>query len=343
MTRTGSFGSRPMGARDTGAARVAPAALPVASTVAAWIGTLLVALLVAPAIHAAEGAGGRPVAGAGVQPNAGIVPPQPMWIANLTVLQSSGEIGTERQIPIAGSVSLGAENTFSLLNLTLTRAWGSGPDGWSFMSGITVPWMRTEVSASVDPPLFPRVRQQTSGLYDLTVTPIVAGLHLSPVEHLAFGLRVITPSGRYVEGRLANVSQNVWNLVPSVAYTRLLPEQGVELSAVGAVFFSSRNDATNYRSAPLATLDLLATRRVGNGVALGGVLGVIEQIGDDSGALADRLNGFQGREVALGPTLVWTTTLGSAPLTASLRWVTTVYARDRFERDTVMLTATMPF
>ncbi len=322
--------------------RVARPAASNAGVAMAAMATAVV-LVAMPAAHAAEGAGGRPVAGTGVQPNAGIVPPQPAWLGNLTVLQSSGDIGTERQVPIAGRVSLGAESTFTLVNLTLTRAWGSGPGGWSFMSGVTVPWMRTEVGASIEPPRFPRVSQQTSGLYDLTLTPIVAGLHLSPTEHLAFGLRVITPSGRYVEGRLANVSQNVWNLVPSVAYTRLLPEQGVELSAVGAVFFSTRNEATNYRSAPLATLDVLATRRLGHGVALGGVLGFIEQIGDDSGALADRLNGFQGRELAIGPTLVWTTTLGGAPLTASLRWMATVYARDRFDRDTLMLTATMPF
>jgi hypothetical protein len=329
-------------------ARLSRAARPVTSSAggakAAMAAIAVIAAIGAlPVAHAAEGAGGRPVAGTGVQPSAGIVPPQPAWLGNLSVLQSSGDIGTERQVPIAGRVSLGAESTFTLVNLTLTRAWGSGPGGWSFMSGVTVPWMRTEVGASVEPPLFPRVSQQTSGLYDLTLTPVVAGLHLSPTEHLAFGLRVVTPSGRYVEGRLANVSQNVWNLVPSIAYTRLLPEQSVELSAVGAVFFSTRNKATNYRSAPLATLDVLVTRRLGHGVALGGVLGIIEQIGDDSGALADRLNGFQGRELAIGPTLVWTTTLGGAPLTASLRWMATVYARDRFDRDTLMLTATMPF
>lgn len=171
----------------------------------------------------------------------------------------------------------------------------------------------------------------------------VAGLHLSPTEHVVFGLRVIAPSGRYVDGRLANVSQKVWHLVLSVADTRLLPKQGIELSAAGAVFFSSRNAATDDRSAPLATLDLLVTKPLGHGFAAGGVFGVIERIGDDSGALADRLNGFRGREVALGPTLVWTTKIWPAPLTTSLRWVKTVYDRNRMDRDTPMLPATMPF
>jgi hypothetical protein len=156
-----------------------------------------VALVAMPAAHAAEGAGGRPVAGTGVHPNAGIVPPQPAWLGNLTVLQWRGDIGTERQVPIAGRVSLGAENTFSLVNVALTRAWGSGPSASS----------RSATTAARSP----------------------IGSRVSRAAR--------SPSGRRWSGR----------------------------------------------------------------------------------------------------------PLGASPLTASRRWMATVYARDRFDRDTVMLTATMPF
>ena len=43
----------------------------------------IVALTIAGGAAATEGALGRPVAGTTVLPNAGVVPPAPVWVANL--------------------------------------------------------------------------------------------------------------------------------------------------------------------------------------------------------------------------------------------------------------------
>lgn len=40
-----------------------------------------------------------------------------------------------------------------------------------------------------------------------------------------------------------------------------------------------------------------------NGLAIGLVLGTQQQLDSDSGPTADRLNGFRGRDWALGPVL----------------------------------------
>lgn len=294
--------------------------------------------------QATEGASGRPVAGAGVNPGAGVVPATPGWLVNYTVQHVEGEIDAEREVPYAGRVIVGAKNVYTVQSFTLLRVWDTGPGAWNFASAVTLPVMDNSVTATGIVPAFggSSLNSRVRGLFDLAITPIIAGYHFSPTEHGSLSLRVWVPSGRYESGQLANLSHNVWTFIPTASYTRLLPEQGVELSASTGLNFSTTNKASGYRNAPLFTLDLLATKKVAQGWAVGGVVGWIEQLGPDQGTLADRLKGFRGSEVAIGPIGTYSTRVGTQPLSMSLRWLTGITQKNRFDRDMIQFSLSLP-
>lgn len=295
---------------------------------------------------ATEGALGRPVAGTSVVPNAGVVPPAPIWVLNLGQIYLDGSIGGAREVPIAGEVSLGIEAEVSFTLATLMKVWDTGPGRWNFASSITVPYVWTRATADlVAGAREGSVQQSASNLFDLTFTPISAGYHISETEHVALSLNIWAPTGKYDPARIANTSLNNWTFIPQVAYTKLWPQQGWELDATLGVQFYTRNDATDYQNAPLLTLDVMALKRFPNGAAVGLIVGTVQQLGNDTGPTADRLNGFVGHDLAVGPILTYDTKIdGKLPLSFSLRWVPTVTSKNRLDSDsTVMATAAVIF
>ncbi|WP_263535252.1 transporter [Paucibacter sp. TC2R-5] len=297
----------------------------------------------ASAAGATESGGGRPVAGTAVNPSAGVVPDQPIMMFNLGLQAVDGNIGANKQIPIAGRIAGEAENQYTLQSLSLFKVWDTGPGAWHFASSLTMLFMQSEVTVQAFVPPAPGLDHsaKVAGLYDLAITPIVAGYHFSKDEHLSLSLRVWAPTGRYVSGKLVNLSQNVWTAIPTLSYTRYLP-QGWEVSSVATLNFSTRNKASNYQSAPLFTLDVLGSKKLGDGWAMGAIAGWIEQIGKDSGPLADKLNGFRGSELALGPIVTYSSKIGALPLSSSFRWMNTVSQRNRMDRNTFYLSFSVP-
>lgn len=75
--------------------------------------------------------------------------------------------------------------------------------------------------------------------------------------------------------------------------------------------------------------EALWTKRVAKGTNLGVVGGVIYQLSDDKGPTADRLNGFKGSAVGLGPIVSWSGEIGGAQASLSARWVFDVHAKNR--------------
>ena len=266
-------------------------------------------------------------------PNAGIVPPEPIWAVNLAELYLDGSIGGSRQVPIAGQISLGIDGEVAFTLATLLKVWDTEPGRWNFASSITLPYVWTRVTASLGGTMAQAEKQQsTSNLFDLYFTPIVAGYHFSQTEHVALSFNVWAPTGTYDPTVLANASLNNWTFVPQLAYTKLWPDHGVEFDAVAAVQFYTRNRATDYQNAPIFTLDLMALKRFDNGAGLGLIVGTVQQIGNDSGPTADKLNGFVGRDWAVGPILTYDTKIdGKLPLSMSLRWVPTVSSKNRID------------
>jgi hypothetical protein len=94
----------------------------------------------------------------------------------------------------------------------------------------------------------------------------------------------------------------------------------------------------------LLTLAPLSADAV-EGEGAGVIVGTVQQLGKDSGPTADQLDGFIGRDWTAGPILTYDTRLGGkAPLSFSLRWVPTIYSKNRLDSSsTVMGTFTMAF
>ena len=171
---------------------------------------------------------------------------------------------------------------------------------------------------------------------DMLFTPIAAGFHFSKTDHLTLSLPIYAPTGSYDPNRLANAGQNVWTYMPSLGYTHL--GAGSEFSLLSALEIYTRNDATDYKSGNLFRLDALWTGAVAPGWQLGVVGGWIQQLSDDEGATAARLDGFRGRSFGAGPIANWSGKLGGTPSTLSFRWVADFEAKNRAKGNGVAVT-----
>jgi hypothetical protein len=299
----------------------------------------------APCAQATEGALGRPVAGTSVLSGIGMVPPEQITIVSLQQLYIDGSISGSRQVPIAGKASLGIDGEVALTLASLVHGWG-GFGGWNFASGITLPYIWTKVTGSFGVGRFASsTSDRASNLYDMYFTPIEAGYNLSETDHIAFSFNFWAPTGKYDANALANPGLNNWTFIPQVAYTKNFPQLGLEFDAVAAFQFYTRNHDTDYQNAPLFTLDLMGLKRFSSGVGVGLVMGTVQQLGNDSGPTADRLNGFVGHDFALGPIVTYDTKLGGkAPFSASLRWVPSISSTNRLKSTRSFLaTATLIF
>lgn len=298
--------------------------------------------LAAPAA-ATEGALGRVIQGSNIQPKAGIVADVPILALNVTSIYFDGGIGAATQIPVAGTLTADLRAEVSLTPITLLKVWDTGKGPWNFASAITVPIIWNRVSATVGAgAASQQISQSDGGIFDLLFTPIIAGYHFSPTSHMAMSLGIWAPTGGFEQGRLANSGLNYWTVAPTLAYTKLVPEQGFEFSAQTGVQFNTRNTLTDYQSAPLFTADILMQKAIGGGFAIGGNLSFVHQLGDDDGVLADRLNGFVGNALAVGPMIGWSGAWGGRPVEATFRWMPTVASKNRLSGDTLMFTFSIP-
>lgn len=309
--------------------------------------TLVALAAVAPHANATEGALGRPVSGTGVQPNAGVVSPEPIWAVNFAEIYFDGNIGGSRQAPIAGTTSLGLNGELSFTLATLLRTWKTDTGAWNFASSFTLPYLWTKATATLSGGRGNAVgtSQTASNLFDITFTPIIAGYHFSKTDHMSFSVAIWAPTGRYDPNALANPSLNNWTFIPQVAYTKFVPAYDLEFDVIAGVQFYTRNTATNYQNAPLFTLDVMGLKKFSNGLGVGLVMGTTQQLGSDSGPTADQLGGFRGHDFALGPIVTYDTKIdGKHPLSFSARWVPTITATNRLKSTkTFMATATLIF
>ncbi|WP_213306778.1 SphA family protein [Paraburkholderia sacchari] len=294
---------------------------------------------------ATEGALGRPVAGTSVLSSVGTVAPADVWVVNVQELYLNGSISGSHGVPIGGQESLGLDGKVSFTLATIERGWGKF-GGWDFASAFTLPYVWEEVTAtSAVGRAGLTTTDRASNLYDMYFTPIIAGYSFSQNDHLALSFNFWAPTGQYDVHALANASLNNWTFVPQVAYTKLVPQYGLEFDGVLGLQFYTRNPATQYQNAPLLTLDVMGLKKFANGVGVGVVMGTVQQLGKDTGSIAGRLDGFVGHDFAMGPIITYDTKIGGKlPVSASLRWVPTIASANRLKStSTVQASATLAF
>ncbi|WP_052572983.1 transporter [Haloferula sp. BvORR071] len=306
--------------------------------------TLLCFLAGASSSFAVEGALPRTVSGASVMPYQGLIPPDPGWLVGVGETFYNGDIGAARPIPIHGNLALDVEGTLSFTPLTLMYIWDTHSECWNFASGVTLPLAYVDIEASVTAgPFLGQRSDDKFGLFDIAVTPLIASYHFSKTDHMSLGLTVWAPTGEYEEGALANLSTNTWTFIPTVAYTKILPGPNIELTAQWSLQFYTENPATDYQDGVVSDLEFTAIKRFQNGFGIGLVGSWMDQLNDDSGPTADRLNGFSGRAFGVGPIIAYSTKLGESDFSVNARWVHEFDNENLLEGDVGMLNLSLKF
>jgi len=289
---------------------------------------------------AVEGGVGRSFIGAQITPYVGIIPPEPGFQYSFNYIYLDGTIGGGRQVPIAGEVALNLDATFDLYAASFAYIWDTGPSHWNFASVVLLPFDQVDAKADVllgD--IATSKKDSDSGLFDMTFVPVVASYHVSQIEHWSLAMYISAPTGTYTKGQLANNSLNNWTFAPAVGYTHLFQQGTLEFSALAGVDIYTKNDATDYQNGSVFRLDAMLTKHLPNGWAFGLVGGILEQIDDDTGPTADRLNGFKGHSYGLGPVVSYTHHFTkTSNVSFALRYVAAIDVEKELDGDPLLFT-----
>jgi hypothetical protein len=271
-----------------------------------------------------------------------VIPPEPGFAFATGETYYEGSIGASRTVPIAGLLVANVDMKASFTPIALFYIWPTPTKEWNFASAVSFPLAWLKVTANLSGPLPVRKTESTFGLFDLAFTPIVASYHFSQTDHLAFSFTFWAPTGSFEKGRLVNLSQNTWTFIPGVAYTKILPEDNIELTGIWQMEFDTEDHATHYQNGILSDLEVLAIKRFKNGLGIGFVESWIQQVNDDGGAPA-ALNGFAGRAFGIGPIVTYSTKLGKSHLDFSARWIHDFDVSNRVAGDGFNFSASLKF
>ena len=307
------------------------------------LGLTVLAFSATPAF-AVEGGLGRPISGMQIAPFAGVIPPEPGLAVATGETYYEGSIGGGRTVPIAGLLVANVDMKASFTPIALFYIWPTPTKEWNFASAISFPlaWLEVEANVSLGR-LSVRKTDSTFGLFDLVFTPIVASHHFSQTDHLAFSFTFWAPTGSFEKDRLVNLSTNTWTFIPGVAYTKIIPEGNIELTGIWQMEFDTENPATQFQNGILSDLEVLAIKRFKGGFGIGFVESWIQQVNDDGGTTADRLNGFLGRAFGIGPIVTYSTKLGKSHLDFSARWIHDFDVSKRVEGHGFNFSASLKF
>ena len=232
----------------------------------------------------------------------------------------------------------------SFTPFTILYIWPTHGKEWNFASAFSIPLAYIEAEATVTLGRFTgRVKDDDFGLFDIVLVPIVASYHINQSDHVAFNFTVWAPAGEYDPDRLANLSTNTWTFIPGVAYTKIFPEANVELSVAWGLQFDTENTATDYQNGILSDLEAMLIKRCKNGFGFGVIGSWIQQLTDDSGPTADRLNGFSGQAFGVGPIVTYLTKVGKSHLDCNVRYVHEFENSNRPEGDLFQFSANLKF
>ncbi|ULU27378.1 SphA family protein [Dyella terrae] len=304
---------------------------------------LLLAATAAVPAFATEGGVGKAITGLQATSYAGLVPPTPGWNWEVGYGYYSGSIGASKEVPIAGGGSaLGVKAEFQLASFVGMYIWNTKPSSWNFASMVDVPFAYVNVNANARlGPFSASKTDSATGLYDASFAPVIASHHFSQTQHMSLALYIEAPTGSYTKGALANDSLNVWVFSPTIGYTQLFDKGSLEWSTTSAVDFYTKDNATNYQNGAVFRIDSLLVKRFPTGWGVGAVGGWIYQLEKDSGPLADRLDGFKGHSLAIGPMVNYLKKWQGGQVEFSLRWLHEFDVQNRTQGNPAMLSATI--
>lgn len=281
---------------------------------------------------------GRYIPGVFAGPASEIVPPVPGFYWQHSTFYYTASTEKNLKVPMGRNVTSKLETDFFSTSFTgvWVPEWTPGKD-FNVALGLTLPVQVLRVKGGVG--RFSET-DHSSGLGDIMLTSAI-GWHKGP--HLAsLYLNTYLPTGPYDANALANIGMNYWTFTPGIAYAYINPEAHIDFSFAGGVDINTRNNSTDYRSGAMAHADATLLWTFDNGLGVGAFGGILYQISDDQGDLAEALGGFKGRSFAIGP-MVKYTGKSQHDITATLNWAPEFGVKNRLEGNAWYLNLTARF
>ena len=285
---------------------------------------------------------------------AGIAPPPGSYFTiDLFSLESTAPSLADNGLLLLDVASNATVTKFNLTHAFDTSLWGGQP-----YVTVTLPHVAGSLSfaGELKNGVAGGFTDDQSGLGDLTITPAL-GYH-SGKHRWVYGASIFAPTGYYEpatfniaarDASVLNFGKNRWAIAPTLAYTYLDMDTGVELSASGSATFSQRNDATNYQTATEIVVEMAALQHLPSGLAFGLTGYVYQQTGDDTGSGADAVRNVTNAESlqaslqGIGPIITYSKKIGDRTVSMKLKYISEMNARRRFESDVAVASFTVAF
>jgi len=146
--------------------------------------------------------------------------------------------------------------------------------------------------------------QNRAGLGDIIVDPFILSWHFKN-WHLATGLDIFIPTGKYDKDDFANIGRNYWTFEPIFAFT-YMSDSGFEISSKFMYDINTENkdsffgNGGDYQSGQEFHFDYALGQTIGNlELGIGGY--VYKQFTNDELNDQKFLDGFKGQAIAFGP------------------------------------------
>jgi hypothetical protein len=261
----------------------------------------------------------------------GYLPPQSgLIIVNPIYYHYDGTVGASVR---NGHVEFGVDVGLNAGLLSGAYTTGLKIFGADYAVGAVLGWVWADISATLDAQIGGiHISQSENGFGDTLFTPLILGWHTGNL-HVMASLPIYAPTGAYTTTHLS-VGKNIWAFMPGVAVTWFDPMSGWDVDGAFTLVFQTNNTATDYQSGDLFHLDWAIGKHIGEWEI--GVQGnFAEQFTDDSGTGARR-GAFRLDSIGIGPAVNYSTMLGPAPLTFSVKWEPDVHAKNTFKGNVIM-------
>jgi len=222
----------------------------------------------------------------------GFIPPPGYYFINYFLYYSADKFKGKGDNPDNSDFDLEvAANIFRFIYITKQKILGGN---WGMH--MFVPFANQEVT------LAPSVSQGRAGLGDIIVDPFILSWHFKN-WHLATGLDIYIPTGRYDKEDFSNISRNYWTFEPIFAFT-YLSDSGFEVSSKFMYDINTENNDSffggDYQSGQEFHFDYAIGQKFGNWeLGIGGYF--YKQLTDDELNDQEYVDGFKGQAIAFGP------------------------------------------
>jgi hypothetical protein len=238
----------------------------------------------------------------------------------------NGNANIVRELPIAGEVAVDVRVTTYADSLGGFWVTPLKILGGYFAPGVSVPFVRNNVSGNVVSPGSNTVRQSSSvdGLGDIEFWPVALSWSaLNNDLHVNCLGGIYAPTGGFQKNRLANQGLGYWTFEPSLLVSYLGQKDGFEFTTFLGYDINTKNIKTDYQSGQFFHLDATVAQHLPFGKGLIGIGAngfYFKQTTGDSGSGAT-LGNFEEMTAGIGPVLSYTGQFGKTGLAAELKWL----------------------